>query len=358
MLFATPPLDDLELEVIASIDETRERLRFQLREPRRWYGPLRRTAFARNVQASNSIEGHNVSLDDAVAAIDGGEPLEASDEDWAAVHNYWDAMTYIIQLADDPHFEYSEALVRSLHFIMMRHDLAAMPGLYRPGAVYVWSTGEREVVYEGPDPDQVPSLVDELVVELNEDSGAYPAMVRAAMAHLNLVMVHPFKDGNGRMARALQTLVLARERILASQFSSIEEYLGRNTPAYYDALAEVGGGAWNPERDPRPWIRFVLVAHYRQAQTLGRRIREAERLWESIDGERQRAGLDDRAMGSLYNAAVGFRVRRRDHIEYADVSERVATSDLKKLVEAALLQAIGDQRGRYYLPSELLRGFS
>ncbi len=48
-----------------------------------------------------------------------------------------------------------------------------------------------------------------------EDSDAHPAMIRAAMAHLNLVMVHPFKDGNGRMARALQTLVLARERILA-----------------------------------------------------------------------------------------------------------------------------------------------
>ena len=279
MLFATPPLDDRELEVIASIDETRERLRFMLREPRRWYGPLRRTAFARNVQASNSIEGHDVSLDDAVAAIDGGEPLEASDEDWNAVHNYWDAMTYVIQLADDPHFEYSEALVRSVHFMMMRHDLAAMPGLYRPGAVFVWSTGEREVVYEGPDPDEVRNLIDALVAELNQDVGDTPAMVRAGMAHLNLVMVHPFKDGNGRMARALQTLVLARERILAPQFSSIEEYLGRNTPAYHDVLAEVGGGKWNPAADARPWMRFVLVAHYRQAHTLGRRIRESERLW-------------------------------------------------------------------------------
>lgn len=355
MLFSAPSLNDLELEVIASIDETRDRLRFMLREPRRWYGPLRRTAFARNVQASNSIEGHNVSLDDAAAAIDGGVPLEATDEDWDAVHNYWDAMTYVIQLADDPHFAYSEALVRSLHFMMMRHDLTAMPGLYRPGAVFVWSTGEREVVYEGPDPDEVPALIEEMVVELNGDAGAHPTMIRAAMAHLNLVMVHPFKDGNGRMARALQTLVLARERILAPQFSSIEEYLGRNTPAYYDVLGEVGGGKWNPARDARPWIRFVLVAHYRQAHTLGRRIRESERLWEAIDGERLPAGLDERTMGSLYNAAVGLRVRRPDHIDYADVSERVATSDLKKLVEVALLRAVGDRRGRYYVASERLQ---
>ena len=69
-------------------------------------------------------------------------------------------------------------------------------------------------------------------------------MVRAAMAHLNLVMIHPFRDGNGRMARCLQTYVLACEQIVSPVFSSIEEYLGRNTPAYYNILDEVGGGSW------------------------------------------------------------------------------------------------------------------
>ena len=79
-------------------------------------------------------------------------------------------------------------------------------------------------------------------------------MIRAAMAHLNLVMIHPFRDGNGRMARCLQTLVLAREGILSPEFSSIEEYLGRNTQAYYDVLADAGAGHWQPERDARPWV--------------------------------------------------------------------------------------------------------
>ena len=99
----------------------------------------------------------------------------------------------------------------------------------------------------------------------------------------------------------------------------------------------------------------MLVAHYRQALTLGRRIRESERLWEAIDGDRVRSGLDERNMGSLYNAAVGLRVRRPDHIEYADVSERVATSDLKKMVEARFLRAVGERRGRYYIASDHLR---
>ncbi len=317
--------------------------------------PLRRTALARNVQASNSIEGINVSLDDAAAVIDGVEPLDASEDDRKAVRNYSDAMTYILQLATDPHFAYSEALVRSLHYMMMKHDLDSLPGLYRPGAVFVWSTDEQEVVCEGPEHEGVAVLVEELVVDLAEDDGETPAMVRAGMAHLNLVMIHPFKDGNGRMARALQTLVLARERSLSPPFSSIEEYLGRNTQAYYDVLGQVARGSWNPDRDARPWVRFVLLAHHRQALTLARRIRESDRLWAVIDEERQREGLDERNMGSLYNAAIGLRVRRSDHIDYADVRDRVATSDLKKMVDSGLLEPVGERRGRYYIATNRLQ---
>lgn len=63
------------------------------------------------------------------------------------------------------------------------------------------------------------------------------------MAHLNLVMIHPFRDGNGRMARALQTLVLALDEVLEPTFSSIEEWLGSNTADYYLVLAATGRGA-------------------------------------------------------------------------------------------------------------------
>ena len=72
-------------------------------------------------------------------------------------------------------------------------------------------------------------------------------LVRGAMAHLNLVMIHPFRDGNGRMARALQTMVLAQDQVVEPTFSSIEEWLGNNTQDYYDVLAATGHGAWPPE---------------------------------------------------------------------------------------------------------------
>ena len=351
MLFAPPPLDDRELAVIAEIEDVRAQLGYLLREPRRWLGHLRRGALARNIQASNAIEGYQVSLDDAAAAVAGGEPVAASAAAWAAVANYRDAMTYILQLADDPHFAYSDSLLRSLHFMMTKHDLDAAPGLYRGGGVYIWSSETGDRLYDAPDHHDVPKLTVELADELNADRET-PPLVRAGMAHLNLVMIHPFKDGNGRMARALQTLVLARERILWPELSSIEEYLGRNTKEYYQVLGDVGGRSWEPASDTRPWVRFVLRAHHRQAATLLHRAREAERIWAAVDERRAAAGLDERNLATLYKATVNERVDRSDHLEGANVSERVASADLKRMVDAGLLRPIGEKRGRYYVAGD------
>jgi len=356
MLFTTPPLEDAESRVVEQIDVLWHDLRYRLSQPRRWYGPLRRLVAAMNVQASNSIEGHNVSVEDAVALLEGQDALNADPIDAAAVRNYGDAMTFILQLADDPTFDYTTGLLKSFHFSMTKHDLEARPGLFRVGAVWVVSSGDGEVVYEGPDADVVPALVAQLVARLNENEiGGGSPWIPAAMAHLNLTMVHPFKDGNGRMARALQTLVLARAKIQSDTFLSIEEYLGANTPAYYDVLADVGRGGWHPTNDARPWVRFALKAQFIQAKTIEKRIIESSRLWEAIDTVRLGHSIDERNMGTLYAAAWGLRVRRSTHLGYAiDISERAATSDLQRLVEAGLLLAIGERRGRYYVASDQL----
>lgn len=354
MLFDTPQLDTAERAVIDQIDEVREVLRYQLTAQSRWVGLLRRVMLARAIRGSNSIEGYNVSLDDAVAAVAGEEPVDAAAEAWTAVSAYRDAMTYVVQLADDPHFTFTRSLVRSLHYMMIKYDLDKSPGRWRPGPVYVLDERQKEIVYTGPDAMLVPGLMGELTTWLRAPN-AEPAMVRAAMAHLNLAMIHPFRDGNGRMARCVQTLVLAREGIVAPPFWSIEEYLGVNTDAYYQVLAEVGQGSWHPERDARPWVRFVLTAHYIQAQTLKRRAQEAERRWDVMSQEVERHGLPERAAAPVFNAAMGFRLRNSTYREAAGVTDAVAGRDLKALAEAGLLQAVGERRGRFYMASPALK---
>lgn len=352
MLFQTPSITDDERRVIDQVDELRERLRHRVTESRRWVGLLRRVTLARNIQGSNSIEGYNVSLDDAVAATEGEESLDASEETRAAIRGYREAMTYVLQLADDRHFAWDESLIRSLHYMMLSYDLTKRPGRWRLGPILVQRDEDGATVYDGPPPDAVPGLMAELIDALRAD-GSSP-LVRAAMAHLNLVMIHPFRDGNGRMARCLQTLVLAREGILAPEFSSIEEYLGRNTQPYYNVLGEVGGGCWQPERDARPWVRFCLTAHHRQATTLLRRVDEAEARYNAVEALAVRLGFHERAIPALFDASMGFRVRNATYRIGADVSELVASRDLRLLVEKGLLVATGEKRGRTYTRGEAL----
>ena len=354
MIFHSPTLDAQEVDVLRKINELRRNLGYSLSAPLRWHGILRKVAFARAVRGSNSIEGYNVSVDDAVAAVEGEEPLDAETETWAAIVGYRQAMTYVLQLADDPHFRFSADLIRSLHFMIISYDLSKKPGRWRPGGISVVDDETGEEVHQGPPAAMVPSLMTELVASLNETNQT-DGTIKAAMAHLNLAMIHPFSDGNGRMARCLQTLVLARTGILAPPFSSIEEYLGRNTRAYYDVLAEVGKGSWNPENDTKSWIRFSLKAHFTQAATLVRRFRKMQELWDALEQRIKKRRLPERTILALADAAIGLRVRNIMYRDTAEVSSGLASRDLKALVDNGFLEAKGEKRGRFYVATPEIR---
>lgn len=358
-IFSTPSLDPLDSEVLKLIEELRTTMRTRVSDPRRWLGSLRRMTLVRAVQGSNSIEGYNASLDDVAAVVDGEPTLHASDETAGALAGYRDAMTYVLQVAQDEVAEVDEGLIKALHFMMLKHDLAKDPGRWRPGYIGMRNEGTGKIVYEGPEADRVPTLIQALIQDLATDEG--PVLVRAAMAHLNLVMIHPFRDGNGRMARCLQTLVLARDQIVAPVFSSIEEYLGRNTQDYYDVLAEVGQGTWNPDRSARPWVRFCLTAHFRQAKTHLRRIQEVEQLWVECVELADTHKLPERTAEGLVDAAFGTRLRNASYRSLVEtnalegISDLTASRDLKALVNASLLLPIGETRGRHYVAAPRLR---
>lgn len=359
MIFQTPPMSFEEIAALQRIDELRRKLRFQVAQPRRWVGQVRRVLGARAIQGSNSIEGYDVSVEDALAAIGGDDPTDASAEDWNAVSGYRRAMTYVLQLAQDEHFEYTPQILRSLHFMMTEYALDASPGLWRPGPIWIRNDATGDIVYEGPSHDEVPELVKELTRDLSRDSET-PVLVRAAMAHLNLVMIHPFRDGNGRMSRCLQTLVLARDQILAPQFSSIEEYLGRNTHAYYRVLQQVGGENWHPQYDARAWIRFCLEAHFIQASSVLRRVTESEAIWTQLEAVCAERRLPSRMLSALFDAAIGMRVRNSSYraalkIWDEEITNQGATDDLRAMVNAGLLERFGARRGTYYQAADPLK---
>lgn len=356
MLFHVHELPPEYLKVIGLISRLRERLKYSISDDRnRWTGLLHRVMMARAIRGSNSIEGYNVTYEDAVAIVDDERPLDAREADRLAVLGYRRAMTHILQLAKDDKYESDLGTIRALHSMMVEHDLSAHPGRWRLNPVFVIHEPDNETVYTGTDAAEVPGLMSEFVASVNKDDDI-PVFVRAALAHLNLVMIHPFADGNGRMGRALQTLILAQDRIVDPVFSSIEEYLGEHRYRYYDVLAEVGQGAWHPENDPLPFIRFCLTAHYHQAEDVLRQNRQMEIVWKRIEDEIvTKRKLKPRMANALANAAFGIRVTNKLYREYDGLSDQVALQDLTKLVNEDLLEPHGERKGRYYLGGYHLR---
>ncbi|MFD8588489.1 Fic family protein [Streptomyces sp. NPDC059637] len=352
MLYRTPELDSRDLSVLGEIEEMRTYLWHHLATKLRWDRPLRRHMAARAVAGSNTIEGYAATVDDVEAIMAGEQPLEAGDEVRDEVAGYQQALTYIQCLSDAPDFRYDAGLVNGLHFMMQHKHLTKRPGRWRNREVWINAPGRPDVRdYTAPDALEVPALMDEFITWLNEGDLDAPVHVRASMAHLNLVKIHPWHDGNGRMSRAVSTLVFAREALMPPEFSSIEEWLGypNNTYAYYDVLKQVGGPVWSPERDTHPWIRFCLRAHHEQAQYARRLVDLQAAAWTTLEEAVAGEGRDERVLFALLPAFLGHRVRRALYQDDAELSEQAATRDIRLLCAADWLEQRGRARGTYYV---------
>ena len=354
MLFTYPALDDAEKQVEHATAQIRAALRrYVTAELPGWTDLLTRMTRARALAASNNAAGVHVSEEDAIAAIDREDPANTDDDTWQAVVGYRQATEYILQLRRSSSFSISEDGLLAVHFMICQSDREANPGRYRPGWLCIRNTSTGDIVHEGVDRDRLEPLVRELLDYVN-DGQVESVFLRAAMTHLNLAMLHPFTDGNGRTARCIHTAMLANDSMVAPAFSSMEEYIARNQRAYHDVLAEVGGGGWHPERDARPWVRFCLRAHYRQAQTLLRRTREMERVHAELSELAETCGFPDRTVLALLQAAFGIRFPNASYRVSADISQNLASRDLKALVDTKLLVHEGTRRARSYSASPMV----
>ena len=114
-------------------------------------------------------------------------------------------------------------------------------------------------------------------------------------------------------------------------------------------------GSWRPRPDAHLWAAFNLRAHHMQAQTVAQRVTEASEIWTELDTLISAHHLPERMTGMLYEAVLGYRVRRPGYMKMTGVEKHTATRDLSRLAELALLHPQGETRGRYYLAGQPLR---
>jgi len=348
MLYTTPDLQPHQpaLDTLAAL---RRRLGAEVAQSAPWVGPLRRQARVAAATSSTAIEGYPVEPRAAAQILDGGPAADADAE--RALAGYALAMAHVAVLADDPLFAWSLRLLLDLHFELCAGAPAATPGRLRAGSKGVTAPGGG-VAYRAPDAGALLDLLGAFVDGLQRDEG--PVVVRAAMAHLHRVSIHPFRDGNGRLSRVIQSLVLAREGRLPAELGSIEVPLARDTGAYYAVLQRVQGGSYQPQRSADAWIAFVLDAHIAHARERLSTIERAAARWEILGARVASRGWPERLTIAL-EQSLFLGVDRAGYRNEADVSPATASADLRRLADAGLVEQIGRGPETRFVASAMLR---
>ncbi len=169
----------------------------------------------------------------------------------------------------------------------------------------------------------------------SEDSrtGIYQVL-KAGLAHLWFVTIHPFDDGNGRIARAIADMALARSPNSPQRFYSMSAQIGQERAAYYDILEQTQKGTMNIT----PWMEWFLGCLGRAIDgaqsTLGAVLAKA-RFWESIAG----VALNERQRLVLNRLLDGFegKLTTSKYAKLAKCSQDTALRDIRPLVERGIL---------------------
>jgi len=353
MIYATPTLDAALRQELAVFDRLRDDLGSKARLAGPWLGSLRRQWRTSSAESSIEIEGYSVPTDERLAITSGAEPADSTDEDRMALSSYTRAMDHVGVMATDEEFEWVERVLLDLHFDACFFQRDQNPGQYRRRGIEVTSPSGGHPAYIGPPATEVRPLMREVVHWMSTGDLDAHLVVRAAMAHLHVVSVHPFRDGNGRISRIIESLVLALGGLLAPEFVSIEEYLGEHTDDYYSALQEVQGGSYNPQSDATPFVRLCIEGHMAQARRRLGQLDEAGKRWAYLEQLVNQRGWPDRLVIALEQSLFDG-TDRATYAAEADVSAPTSTTDLRRLLDAGLIEQRGRGPSTRYVPTERL----
>lgn len=193
--------------------------------------------------------------------------------------------------------------------------------------------GRETVHYEAPGHERLKTEMARFLAWFNTPDETEP-VIRAALAHFWFVTIHPFEDGNGRIARAIADLALARSESSAQRFYSMSAQIQRERKAYYDALEASQKGTLDVTR----WIQWFLACLRRailaSEETLHAVLTKA-RFWEALAAET----FNERQKTLLNRLFDGFegKLTSSKWAKLAKCSQDTALRDIADLVERRIL---------------------
>ena len=250
---------------------------------------------------SSMIEGTQSSLSDLLlfeldiypassynyAATGPGVPMD----DVREVSNYVAALDYgLKRLAEG--FPLSLRLIREMHGVLLSRGRGSdqAPGEFRRTQNWIGGTRPGNAAFVPPPAEQVLECMGKLELFLHDQPELTPALLKAALAHVQFETIHPFLDGNGRLGRLLITLLLCERKVLREPMLYLSLYFKTHRQYYYELLNNVRlTGDWEA------WLDFFAEA---VIVTAGQAVDSARQLIDLANEDRDRISRLGRAAAS------------------------------------------------------------
>lgn len=209
-------------------------------------------------------------------------------------------------------------------------------GKYRTGEMQVVSgaMGHERVHYQAPDPQKVPTEMKRFIQWVNQDTTT-DGVIKAAIAHLWFVSIHPFDDGNGRITRAITDMLLAQSENTSKRFYSMSAEIKQMQKEYYEILERTQKG----DGDITAWLLWFLDCLEKaldSTENLLSGVLDKARFWEQHRNvqinERQR-----KLINLLFDGFFG-KLTSSKWAKIAKCSPDTALNDIKDLIEKGLLE--------------------
>lgn len=311
---------------------------------------LRRQAILRMAYTSTSIEGNRLA-EFEVGKISEGKTVRAPHKDILEVENYLKTLQVLDELAKKRNDLSVEEIFRMHKVVISGLVEKEKAGQFRPGSIYVVDDlggGKEMLRVEGPPPKLVPNLIKDLLewIEKATAEGVHPIII-AGIFHLEFVSIHPFTDGNGRVARLLTQLLLYRMDWDFRKIIVLEDYYNRDRLAYYNAEHQEEGREYVQGREFTHWLEYFTTGF----------LVEARRVLEQIQsigfGKKSKRSeqifLDRDEIQIMDFLATNGRVTSDDVADILKLTKRSAQLKLKKLTGYKLIELQGKGPSTYYI---------
>ena len=230
-----------------------------------WEAKFRKEAMERTVHHGTHLEGNALSEEEVRDVLEGQEVI-ARDRDIQEILNYRNVLKFIdsvqIQIGQSGAYNFTLETILEIHRLTTDKILPVeSSGQFRLRQVVIRNTQTGQISYTPPPAVEVPYLVEDLVSWINSDEckQIHP-ILKAGVIHYEVARIHPFVDGNGRVARAVATLVMFLDNYDIRKFFSFEEYFDENPMEYYLTLQAVSNQLVldTHERDLTPWLEYFV----------------------------------------------------------------------------------------------------